>query len=146
MQMKIGNVMADVDVAATQRFYASAPRLLVPCDCPGCRNFCQAVRHMQKDARALLEQLGIDPENPAEQWGMCAENAGSMLVYNAFWHLCGQLVSPETEPFLPLPQQNQCTYRVSAQCGLVSEDFPRPVLQLDMNLRLPWLLDEQNPY
>lgn len=84
--------------------------------------------------------------NPAEQWGMCAEDGGRTVVYNVFWHLCGRIVSGEDTHGTPMPQEEAYVCTFSTLCGLVQEDFPRPVVQLDMNVRLPWLLDEPNTY
>lgn len=61
MRLNIDQWEIDVDVEATRAYYASAPGLLVPCDCSGCRNFHRAVPHLPQEARALLESLGVDP-------------------------------------------------------------------------------------
>ena len=34
----------------------------------------------------------------------------------------------------------------SPECHLLPEDFPQPGLQLNLEWRLPWLLEEENPY
>ena len=33
-----------------------------------------------------------------------------------------------------------------SKCGLVDEDFPTPVIQLEIQGNIPWVLNEPNPY
>lgn len=139
MRTTIGAYEIDVDVAATRAFYTGAPTLAVPCSCPGCRNFPGAIRRLPQETAALLERLGIDPANPAEQWAECALDGGSSVLYGAFWHLCGTIVSGPAETGGTMEPVH-----ISTRCGLVPQGFPEPVLQLDMHLRLPWVLAEQN--
>ena len=39
-------------------------------------------------------------------------------------------------------------FRVSFQeeCALVEKGFPRPVLQMEIEAAIPWVLEEENPY
>ena len=145
MRMNIGQWKIDVDVEATRAFYAGAPALLVPCDCAGCRNFHRAIGFMPLGAVAMLRGMGVDPLNPAEQWVYGPSQGECTLLYGAFWHMCGRILSG--------PRGQRCTgeadgvcYSIGTQCALVPEGFPEPVLQVDMTMKLPWVLEEENAY
>lgn len=68
------------------------------------------------------------------------------MVYNIFWHLCGRIVSGEDTHDTPMPRESAYACSASSLCRLVRKDFPRPVVQLDMNVRRPWLLEELFTY
>ena len=145
MRMKISQWVIDVDVEATRAFYADAPELPVPCDCAGCRNFHRAIGRMPLGAAAMLCAMGADPVNPAEQWVYGPQDGGRTLLYGAFWHLRGRIVSG--------PRGQACSgeadgvrYSIGTQCALVPDGFPTPVLQLEMTMTLPWVLEEENSY
>ena len=142
------------DPERTGGFYAQAPE--TDCDCAGCRNFRAAVSRMPGELRAFLEQFGIDPAKPAEMSVLHAP-AKDALCYNGFYHFCGEL-RRGLEPFIQIGEkrfQMDQQYILSvgedsvwflAECALVAPDFPRPAVQAEVTFRLPWVLEEENPY
>ena len=142
------------DPERTGGFYAQAPE--TDCTCAGCRNFRAAVSRMPGELRAFLEQFGIDPAKPAEMSAVHAPDAGR-IYYDGFYHLCGEL-REGTEPFIQTgPKHFKLDERYlipvgehslwfRADCALVSPDFPRPAVQVEVGFHLPWVLEEENPY
>ena len=149
-----GVYLIDHDPERTRGFYAQASD--TSCDCQGCRNFRAAADRMPGALRALLEQFGIDPKKPAEMSVLYAPDQ-DMLSYNGFYHFCGAL-KEGLEPFIQTgPKSFQLDQRYllnlgedsiwfRADCALVDEKFPRPVVQAEVTFCLPWVLEEEHDY
>ena len=104
--------------------------------------------------------LGIDPRKPPEVYNVTGllEEEGT-IWYNGWYHVCGRIVespdmveetlldtgvilkrtcwehsySPDPDfPFMVLPIPDQ---------ALLHEDFPSPVIQLEIDTHLPYVLE-----
>ena len=149
-----GVYVIDHNPERTRGFYAQASDTV--CDCSGCRNFRAAADWMPRALRTRLEQFGIDPKKPAEMSVLYAPDQDT-LCYNGFYHFCGALKAGQ-EPFLQTgPKSFQLNQRYilhlgedsiwfRADCALVDEKFPRPVVQAEVTFSLPWVLEEENDY
>lgn len=137
-----------VDVAATRAYYGAHPLPWVTCDCAGCRNFARAVRTLPPAVKEFFAALGLDPEKPAE---VCVDNADEeSCLYGSWYHLIGTVTAGSPSPghlsgeWLALAERVEAAF--GPECHLLPEDFSRPCLQLNLEWRLPWLLEEENPY
>lgn len=135
-----------VDVEATRAFYAAHPLPWVTCGCAGCRNFVRAVKTLPAAVTDFFAALGLDPEKPAE---VCADHADREgCLYGSWYHFKGKLLEGGPLPgrlceeWLTLAEGVEAAF--GPECHLLPEDFPRPGLQLNLEWRLPWLLEE-NP-
>ena len=157
MIFRFANFVIDVDVDRTREFYGREGHFV--CTCQNCRNYDKAILTAPATVLDFLESIGIDPRKPAEVYGVKGElEEDGTLWYNGWYHICGTIVecpkticktvgnhdfysyetnaeyAPDADyPFSVLPEKN---------LDLVSKDFPTPVLQLEIDARLPWVLPE----
>jgi len=82
----------------------------------------------------------------------------SLTFYDGFYHICGTILE---SPRLYIKTDEQHTqldrnaivaltadygFYFTDRCGLVDEDYPTPVIQLEIQGNIPWVLNEPNPY
>ena len=147
-EFQIGPYRLAADAEGTGDYYAARPLPWVTCACAGCRNFALAVRTLPPAVTDFFAALGLDPEKPAE---VCVDHAdGGSCLYGCWYHLIGELAAGGPLPgrlcgeWLTLAEGVEAAF--SPECHLLPEDFPQPGLQLNLEWRLPWLLEEENPY
>lgn len=133
------------DTAQTRAYYAAHPLPWVTCDCSGCRNFVRAVKTLPPAVTELFAALGLDPEKPAET--MYYTGTAESVSGGGWYHLCGTLsgdapASPMT--LVEITPEFSIAFR--PDCALLPEDFPRPCVQMEVEFRLPWLLEDENDY
>ena len=148
-EFHIGSYRLSVDAEAARAYYAAHPLPWVACDCAGCRNFIQAVKTLPPAVTDFFAALGLDPEKPAEVYAIDQEESAALCPYGAFYHLTGEIwaglpTSGCCGEWLTLAEGVEAAFR--PDCALLPEDFPRPCMQMEMECRLPWLLEEENPY
>ena len=153
----------DIDVERTRAFYNRADVLPMgeDCGCIGCRNFDKAIMTVPRAVLDFLYSLGIEPRKPTEIYNVTGmlEDDGK-IWYNGWYHICGTVVkSPETVkygvnekgnptveygwdkgyrpspgfPFAILPVKDNAFQR---------DGFPQPIIQLEIDTHLPYLLSE----
>ena len=155
MIFRFSNFVLDVDVDRTRAFYAreDVETTSEKCVCAGCRNYDKAILQAPAAVLAFLESLGIDPRKPAEAFdvmGGLDENGN--VWYNGFYHVCGTRLEGEdawvhtSENSMHLDGDRMYAvdeaFKVSfeEQVVLLHEGFPTPVLQMEIDARLPWVL------
>lgn len=158
MILKFDIYQLDIDVDRTQYFYENAVcESSNLCSCAGCRNFYKSISVFPEKVQQFFRQLGIDIGKPAEISAIHSPD-GNMTLYNGFYHICGSILAGKN----PWVQVGARSFRLDEQyllkitpdfsvyftdkCGLVDEDFPAPVIQLEVQCCIPWVLDEPNPY
>lgn len=155
MIFEYGVYKLDVDVDRTRQFYEAAENIL--CDCAGCRNFAKAQRLISGVAHPFFQQFGIDFGKPIE---MSAINSadGNMTLYDGFYYICGTILAGKNPwqqagenmrqldaQYVLKPDDNLQLYFTEEQF-LIDTDFPAPVVQMNVNCSIPWVLQEANPY
>ena len=156
MIFEFGTFKVDVDVERTRRFYETVEDQL-GCECAGCRNFRKAYPLLPDAVQAFFRQLGVDIGKPAEATAYNSYD-GNLTFYDGFYHICGTILEGR-EPFIQVDKRHfqldkNMTINLTpdyfayftSKCGLVDEDFPTPVIQLEIQGNIPWVLDEPNPY
>ena len=165
MLIKFANFTLDVDVERTRVFYerSDIPTMGQQCDCVNCRNFDEAILKTSDTVLDFLRSLGIDPQKPAETFNVTGvlEDDGS-IWYSGWYHICGSIVdTPETVKTTTLPdggeQIQYCwehgytpdshfPFKVLpiSRLDLIHKDFPNPVIQLEIDTHLPYVLP--NPF
>ena len=79
-------------------------------------------------------------------------NEDGTLLYGGFYHVCGTLPNKEGKKRESICQEEY--FNVSPDFGicftdsvcLLEENFPAPVIQLEISANLPWVLQEENSY
>lgn len=159
MRLEFGQFIIDADPEGTRVYYQTDPG--ITCTCSGCRNYARAAAGFPPELLDFFRALGIDPQKPAEVYVNCTR-ADGRLWYGGFYHLRGTLlqgeggwrpVSADETSRISAWDRESC-YRAAEdfyvaftqEAALVDPDFPRPVLQLELDAAIPWLLEEENDY
>ena len=159
MIFRFANFVIDVDVDRTREFYAreDVETTSEKCTCQGCQNYDKAIFAASDTVVDFLESMGIDPRKPAEVYGVKGElEEDGALWYNGWYHICGTRIEGEdawvhtSESSMHLDGDRMYavddSFKVSfeEQVLLLHKEFPTPVLQMEIDARLPWVLPE--PY
>lgn len=161
MEVRFGPYALDVDIQKTRLFYQEANNVSAGCSCPGCRNFEKAIEVLPDEIKNFFDALGIDGKKPAEVY-VNTVNADGLVSYGGFYHLCGRLLRGESA-WETVKSNQKITvsrwdiskaysiskdFHISFQenCCLVEAGCPKPVLQLEMEINVPWVLDEPNNF
>ncbi len=161
MEFRFGSYALDIDIQKTRLFYQKAAAVSVGCSCPGCRNFEKAVESLPDEIKHFFDTLGIDGKKPAEVY-VYTVNGDGLVLYGGFYHLCGKLLSGksawvtvksrrklkishwDTSKAYPVSKDFHVSFQEA--CSLVEDGFPEPVLQMEIEANIPWVLDEPNDY
>lgn len=161
MEFRFGPYALDIDIQKTRLFYQKANNVSVDCSCASCRNFEKAVEILPDEIKYFFDSLGINMKKPAEVYASMVNDDG-LVSYGGFYHLCGRLLSGESA-WVTIKSSKKArtsywdtskTYSVSKDlhvsfqedCALVEDGFPEPVLQMEIEANIPWVLEEPNPY
>lgn len=157
MIFTFGNYTVDVDVDKTKKIYNKLPLITQGCDCDGCRNFEKATEVLPESVRAFFDDLGVDLKKVVECYVNCKNEDGTLL-YGGFCHVCGTLIQGKSAwvniskthsyyntDFTYLLDKN---FHISFQeeCLMVEEQFEAPILQIELDANIPWVLDKENTY
>ena len=152
MIFRFGNYTLDVDVDRTRAFYSrdDVKTTSEQCICAGCQNFDKAILKTPAAVTDFLESLGIDPRKPAEVFDvMGGLDENGQVWYNGFYHICGTRLEGEdawvhtSESSMHLDGDRMYavddSFKVSfeEQIHLLHKEFPAPVLQMEIDARLP---------
>ena len=153
--MKLGIYELEVDAERTRKFYQQNSG--ISCDCDGCQNFVKAISQLPEPVKAFLDQFGIDPANPAEVSAIYAPSDDTVF-YDGFYHICGTILQG-TEPYIQIGEKQfqldmQYCIELDAESSvfftndvhLLDQNFPKPVVQMNVFFTLPWVLPRPNPY
>ena len=116
---------------------------------------------MPDEVLCFFQSLGIDMKKMTEIYVNRANPDGTLL-YGGFCHLCGNALegksawveTQENADSKTFVWQKENTYKISddfrvsfqEECALVEKGFPQPVLQMEIEAVIPWVLEEENPY
>lgn len=150
----------DVDVEQTRKYYAESTRTLTEgCDCIGCRNFVKAYQNLDPEIRNFFDSLGVDIRKAPDMSAMHGDAKTNTMYYMGWCHLCGTIISGESA-WVPDSDRScqwdaerafavteTCRVSFNNRCALVEDSFPRPVLQLEVDIQVPWVLENvQHPW
>ncbi|MCF8564606.1 hypothetical protein LLE49_07585 [Alicyclobacillus tolerans] len=155
-QLTILDWVVRVDVEATKQYYRNLPDYSEACGCDQCKNFVLGFQMLPDPIRSFFTELGVDPRyNAGELYGMMYNGDGTYL-YGGWCHIAGELVDG-ADCKIPVPErlgkgftfhlvhvnEDHSDLRVgfTRDLVLVRNDFPQPILQLEYNLSVPWVLD-----
>lgn len=158
----MGQNIIDVDVERTRQFYRTANVITDGCTCDGCCNYAKAIGYFPQSVHDLFCELGIDLGKAAEIWAVSAFDSGKELLYGGFYHICGKLLSDtdvwvleqndkidtlkNQEKLLMYEIEKNYSIGFTEDCHLIEENFPEPVIQMEINFCIPWVLEVMNGY
>lgn len=155
MIIDLGIYQLDIDAERTAAFYSSADG--IGCDCDGCQNYAQAVSFLPEPVLRFLQQFGIDPAKPAEVYIHYAPSRDTAF-YGGFYHVCGRILKG-TNPWIQTGKKSfslderyrvhlseNCSVFITDEIQLLEDGFPAPVVQIEIEFILPWVLQIPNTY
>ena len=157
MIFSFGNYTVDINVEKTKQIYKNLPLITQTCNCDGCQNFEKAVDVLPKVIHAFFNDLGIELKRIVECYVNCKNEDGT-LFYGGFCHVCGTLIQGESawvkttethsyyNPDLAYHLDDNFCVSFQEECFLVEEQFEAPILQIEFQANIPWVLDKKNAY
>ena len=157
MIFTFGNYKVDVDVEKTRQIYQQLPWITRGCNCGGCLNFEKAVDSFPEAVHTFFNDLGIDLKKIVCCYVNCKNEDGSLL-YGGFCHVCGTLIRGESA-WVNISEtlshyNTDLTYRLDdnfcvsfqEECFMIEEQFEAPILQIEFEATVPWILNTENTY
>lgn len=153
MIFEYGSFCVDIDVELTKAFYdKSAKTVIEDCGCVNCRNYYEAILNTSDKVLSFFKSLGIDPQKSPE--AICWDTDKNRSAhYSIIFHLVGTLVN-SVEIYRPTGENaitqiienffeidNEFKAGFTSNIDLLEKDFPEPCVQLEIDARLPWVLD-----
>lgn len=141
-QLRIEEWLLEIDADQTKSFYNKGFEV---CDCAYCANFAAAAGQMSLKLLSLLTAMGINPAMPAELSEFPSEQKG-FHRYVGFYHFTGEVLAGELSTLSSWSESNTLkidnfTIGFSTDLLFVPDGFPSPVLQLEFETDIPWVLD-----
>lgn len=141
-RIKLGPWVIDVDVSRTKRFYEEFHFITEDCSCSYCANYILACEKFPPEIKNLFDSLGINPCKEREVSEFMENDDGTHL-YHSFYHIVGRVIEGPK-----LDEKETSTYNLTGfeigfteNIDLVPEKFPRPTLQIEFEMNIPWVLD-----
>lgn len=152
MIFNFGNAIADIDVERTRKYYSTNDSVN-DCDCIGCKNYRAYIDNCDYKIKEIFSSMGIDDLKciteiiPYDELKQDYEKLGGNL-YGGFYHVCGKIIENESnnlEDTKVIITDKYEIYLVE-NIALVPNDFPQPVLQIEIFAHIPWVIEEENEY
>ena len=142
--IKIDGWLIEVDREATQAAYLNEHSIST-CGCDYCQNyFAACMMHTAHSPAtvALFQRLGITPEKEAEVHAIYANQEKTQVSYGGWYHLVSRMIErAEKQAYAVIDDHFEVTF--TEKQSLLSNEFPRPVLQMEFTGFIPWVLDEK---
>ncbi len=151
--IRIARWDVEVDLAETRKAYAVS-EIGTQCDCYNCQNFERLGKDVFPQAyHQILENLGIDYRKPASLTQYTRLDTG-LHLYSGFYHFIGRIVSGDdshlpsdqtygvwTNKTEPITEDSRIGF--SDRADLAQDSLEgHPLVQLDIELKLPWVIEE----
>ncbi|MBP1917482.1 hypothetical protein [Lederbergia galactosidilytica] len=142
--IRLLNWSFEVDVGKTRQFYEKDIEL---CNCLYCKNYMEAVRHLDQSIIEVFTALGINPTKP-NHLSEFGETEDRLCLYIGSYHIVGRLVEGQYCTDSDWNDINTAvienfTFGLGKELVFVHDELPRPVLQLDFEALIPWVLNEK---
>lgn len=142
-RIRLMNWDLEVDINKTKEYYNKDIEL---CHCSYCENYMEACKVMDSSILEFITSLGINSLKPIHlsEFGEVEEK---VHLYMGCYHIVGVLIEGEYCTDSDWNETNTAkignfTLGFNKELMFVQDDYPRPVLQLDFEARIPWVLNE----
>ena len=148
----LGNYVVDVNVEKTREIYKSLTPVSSRCKCDYCANYQKVVPTMPAQVLDFFDRLGVDLTKITESVVFNRTRNGR-ATYGGWMHVCGKIVKGKEDGEHTITLRPKDKYRVtdqfsvwfSEECMMVEREFDSPVIQIDFQTDLPWVLDSKIP-
>lgn len=142
-EVKITDWVIGVDLEKTAEFYQNE---LEVCDCLYCRNFAGASLLENEQLYSILKKLGINAATP-NHVSFFPTDDKEKLLYIGNYPFTGKVLKGELCSISNWNETNTLKIEnfaigFSEELELVPEDFSEPVIQVNFEAIMPWVLDE----
>ena len=147
-RLKIGSWIIDVDVNQTKAFYNRQPLITQDWNSIYEENYVLACDTFPQEVKELFHSLGINPRKLGEV-NEYKENEDGSHLYGGFYFIVGRIISgPDfwkntEEGVIPnFGTINGIQIAFTDELAMTpNEELPKPVIQLEFQLNIPWLLN-----
>jgi len=117
------------------------------CNCDYCKNYIKNCENFSQEVLNFYKMLGIDPQKEGE-FMEYYKPATNEHLYMGFYHLVGEIVQKPRDGIgkwddLNIIKVDNVKFTFTDALDLVPKNFPKPVIQLEFEVMLPWLLEEK---
>ena len=145
--VKIANWLLEVDTEKTREFYRN-DQGADECNCLYCHNFVEAIKSLDTNVLQLFQRLGIRLEKPAHLSDIPISDDKMIRYYVGNYHLVGRVLEGEVSTLSTWDETNTLqinNFRMgfSEQFEFGPKNLSAPILQLDFETDLPWVLEEE---
>ncbi|MDQ0232456.1 hypothetical protein [Metabacillus malikii] len=134
----------EVDINKTEEFYNKNIDL---CNCLYCKNYMEACKYFNHSILKVFNMLRIIPSKPSHlsEFG---EVDGGLCLYAGSYHVVGKLIEGVYCTNSDWNETNTArienfTIGFPKELEFVHNELPQPMLQIDFEARIPWVLDEK---
>lgn len=143
-QLKVKKWLLEVDVDKTKEFYHKDNELY---GCLTCKNYMEASKHLSSPVLEVFSMLGIISSKPSHL-SENGEMEDRLHLYIGSYHIVGKLVEGEYCTDSEWVETNTAriqnfTFGFNKELMFVPDELRGPILQLDFEARIPWLLHEK---
>ena len=144
MLIRIGKYTLDVDEIKTWEYYMDSEPIKAE-ESAIYANFIEYIKGCGQDVTDTFNKLGIPEATYAvEIFFIGSENEESVKC--AIWyHICGEILKVSEDDDMPQPIK-ELDIDFSETVYLADDNFPRPMIQMEVRVTVPWLLDGPNDY
>jgi len=141
--IKFNNWLLEVDLHKTKEFYRKEVEL---CNCIYCENYIKVCKQLGKPLMDVFATFGINPTKPSHLSEFGAEEDG-LRLYIGSYHFVGKLIngvycSDSNWNAGNTVKVENFTFGFSEELQFVHKELEHPVLQLDFEARIPWILNQ----
>ena len=143
-QLRVKKWLLEIDVVKTREFYHKDIEL---CDCLSCENYMEATKHINTQVLEIFTMLGITPSKPSRlsEYG---EMEDGLRLYIGRYHIVGKLVEGEYCTDSEWDETNTAriqnfTFGFNKELMFAPNELRGPVLQVDFEANIPWVLNEK---
>lgn len=134
----------DIDAEKTKAYYDGVS-IEDCCSCVYCKNYRKACETFPLEIIDFYKIFGIDPKKEGEF--MEFETEDNKHLYFGFYHFVGTIIQGTNNVTqnwnnLNLVKIDCFKFGFNDRLDLVPKDFPKPIVQLEFEVMLPWILNE----
>lgn len=120
-------------IQETRELYQTFEAALTSCNCLYCQNYITSIPTFPEWIHELAERTGIDLVKPAEIMQIDQQNERHQFL--AIYHVVGESSLERYE------EQGAIVFIETEELDFVPQLFPEPIVQLTVELWLPWVVD-----